>query len=90
MYVDHFKATGLSVFNNFWNSVHDFDSGTGTSHWGVVKKEDVPEFHQPPTEVSSVGVTLDPNQSVVPYTVGQIERVKNEVCVCVCVCVLCE
>ena len=85
-YVDHFRASGLSVFNNFWNSVHDFDSGTGSAHWSIVRSEAEPDFHQPPPEVANAGVSLDQDRSAVPYTVGSTGSANDEVrCVCVCV-----
>ena len=80
LFLDQFKASGLSIFNNFWNSVHDFDSGTGSSHWCVVKREKVPAFHPPPPEVAGVGVAMGAEQSVVPCTVGASAGAMDEVC----------
>jgi len=62
--------------------VHDFDSGTGSAHWCVVKREEVPAFHPPPSEVAGAGVSMGEEQLVVPYTVGVSAGAMDEVRAC--------
>ncbi|XP_068230890.1 protein XRP2-like isoform X1 [Palaemon carinicauda] len=70
---DHFTRAKISIFNNNWSNIHDFTPVEGETNWSSVSQNSalLEVFKLPETEeFKSVGLRLDINLSVVPYTLG--------------------
>ncbi|KAG7173772.1 protein XRP2-like [Homarus americanus] len=70
---DQFRSAGISVFNNNWSNIHDFTPVDGETNWSCVSQTTkLSQVFKLPEEdeLKSVGMTLDHNLSIVPYTYG--------------------
>ena len=80
---DQFEVCGMSVFNNHWSDIHDFDRGVGDdddTHWTIVTRDSIPKLHLPSeSEMGHVGVSFQPEHIVVPYTEGPNSKPDEEV-----------
>lgn len=66
-----FDSAKLSVFNNSWSAVHDFDSGSDGSNWSLVHEENSAIIDLPTEgEISDLGISFSQETSIVPLTVG--------------------
>ena len=78
--VDQFDSVGLSVFNNCWSTVHDFDRSTGDGNWSIEQGETPLLIDMPKEgEFVEVGVSFTQENSVVPLTVGPKQHPPGEV-----------
>ena len=79
----HFDAVGLSVFNNQWSSVHDFDRGVEGDNWSLAHSHsEPPPFAIPSSgEFAEIGVSFSHEDSVIPLTLGLKDKpAEQEVC----------
>ncbi|XP_075229550.1 protein XRP2-like [Lycorma delicatula] len=66
---EHFKNAELSVFNNYWNSVHDFTPVDGECNWGILPENTTPfQYISTGGDQFCLGISLSLIDSVVPYT----------------------
>ncbi|KAK3873480.1 hypothetical protein Pcinc_021510 [Petrolisthes cinctipes] len=67
-----FGSAGLSVFNNKWADVYDFTPVDGETNWSILTSHLTHAFTLPHDEkLSGVGLSVSPQGSVVPYTLGR-------------------
>ena len=74
-----FVSAGLSVFNNQWSIVHDFDQGAAESNWSLLSEERVGTGFLLEGEFADVGLSFAADSSVVPVTVGPKQKPPGEV-----------
>ena len=74
-----FVSAGLSVFNNQWSIVHDFDQGAAESNWSLLSEERVGTGFLLEGEFADVGLSFTADSSVVPVTVGPKQKPPGEV-----------
>ncbi|KAG0729473.1 Protein XRP2 [Chionoecetes opilio] len=70
---NHFAKAGLSVFNNNWSNVYDFTPVEGETNWSTVTQPSaLPRSLPLPRSqpLASVGLSVEEEDSVVPYTLG--------------------
>ena len=72
-------CSSLSVFNNQWSIVHDFDQGTAESNWSLLSEERVGTGFLLEGEFADVGLSFAADSSVVPVTVGPKQKPSGEV-----------
>ncbi|XP_045584950.1 protein XRP2 [Procambarus clarkii] len=78
---DQFTGAGISVFNNNWSNIHDFTPVDGETNWSCFHQAAAlsASFKLPEGEqFKSVGLNLDTELSVVPYTLGSPEYSARE------------
>ncbi|KAK7481501.1 hypothetical protein BaRGS_00027263 [Batillaria attramentaria] len=82
-----FRSSGLSIFNNNWSNLHDFTPvpGEGANFGFLPEDAKVEEYVPLPTTepFSTVEVSTDPMQSVVPQTLGTRRKPFTENCLIV-------
>lgn len=81
-----FREAGLSVFNNNWSNIHDFTQDDAMKHYTLLpedcKVEDLVPL--PTTEdFQSLKISVDPNKSVVPRSLGMRRKTSDESCLLV-------
>lgn len=70
----------MSVFDNCWSSIHDFDRGLDETNWQLLPSDTPPILDIPSMgEFSQVGLSLEVEESIVPLTVGSINKPIGEV-----------
>ena len=74
-----FVSAGLSVFNNQWSIVHDFDQGAAERNWSLLSEESVGTGFLLEGEFADVGLSFAADSSVVPVTVGPKQKPPGEV-----------
>ena len=84
--IEQFESIGQSVFNNCWSNIHDFDRGLDETNWTLLPKDAPPIISFPSEgEFSKIGVSLDPEMSLVPLTVGSRNKPDGEVWLIFCI-----
>ena len=81
---DHMRAAGLGVFNNNWNSIHDFTPVPGEKNYSFIPQSDpITKYLPLPTEgpYTSLAMSTEAGDSVVPYTLGSNFRPVGCTCV---------
>ena len=78
--LDQFDSIDQSVFDNCWSNIHDFDRGLAETNWGLLPQDSPPLISLPTEgEFSNVGLSLEPERSVVPLTIGSNSKPDGEV-----------
>lgn len=80
---DQFKAANLKCYNNTWSSIHDYTPVPGEDNWTLLPEDlNMEEFLPLPTteELQAVGVSMDPEKSIVPLTHGTRRPVGELTC----------
>ena len=74
-----FDSAKLSVFNNSWSTIHDFDRSSVGNNWSLMHEEN-PVIIELPTEgdIADVGISFSRETSVVPLTVGAKQRAAED------------
>ncbi|RWS28299.1 protein XRP2-like protein, partial [Leptotrombidium deliense] len=79
---EHFKESGLSVFNNSWNQIFDFNAIEGEIHWSLFPSDVRPEDYFPSlTSIEDMETSMDSVVSVVPKTLGSKFDKNDQTCV---------
>ena len=78
--LDQFDSIDLSVFDNCWSNIHDFDRGLDETNWGLLPADSPPVISVPTEgDFSNVGLSLEPKKSIVPLTIGSNSKPDGEV-----------
>lgn len=77
------KDAGISVFNNNWNSIHDFTQVPGENNYGILPQTaNMTDFIPFPTKepYNGIELTIDQLRSEIPYTLGIKQRPSGHKC----------
>ncbi|RWS06133.1 protein XRP2-like protein [Dinothrombium tinctorium] len=78
---EQFKEAGLSVFNNHWYRIFDFNQSEDEMHWSLFTVDVRPEDYFPNlTSVDEMEISMDSVVSVVPKTLGSKLDKNDQTC----------
>ncbi|XP_041367232.1 protein XRP2-like [Gigantopelta aegis] len=78
-----FRASGRSVFSNNWYNIHDFTPVPDETNFSFLPEDAKVEDYIPlpaADQFASMGISIEPNKSVVPMTTGTRRKKSDESC----------